>query len=200
MSQVFARMDMGGAMADPHACKISMLWNWYTIDSCFLARSWHVHTKGQFAGTCIGVFLIVVAAQWLHRISYEYDYAIVHRARVAVMGNDLGSPDDSDSLGKGAPEHTHAIQGSPNPYAHALSHTWLWRLLPGVRPTPIEHVVRTALFTIQWALAYLIMLFFMYYNGYVIISCILGAFFGKLIFSYTETMAGQENCVTKCGH
>ncbi|KAG7663664.1 uncharacterized protein J8A68_002813 [[Candida] subhashii] len=164
-------------------------------------RSWHVHTKGQFAGTCIGIFLIVVAAQWLHRVSYEYDYAIVQRARLSTKDDCCPCPEDSESVGKGSdtPQHS-ALQTAPNPYTHALSHSWLWRSLPGIRPTPSEHIIRTALFAIQWGLAYLIMLFFMYYNGYVIFSCILGAFFGKLIFSYTETMSGQEHCVTKCGH
>jgi copper transporter 1 len=51
-------MDMGGsASGSPGAaCKISMLYNWYTVDSCFLAKSWHVHTLAQFAGSVIGVF------------------------------------------------------------------------------------------------------------------------------------------------
>jgi copper transporter 1 len=53
-------MNMGG---QSHACKvpyfsvfstsrrligsqISMLWNWYTVDSCFLSEQWHVRSLG----------------------------------------------------------------------------------------------------------------------------------------------------------
>jgi hypothetical protein len=26
--------------------QISMLWNWYTVDSCFLSTQWHIRSKG----------------------------------------------------------------------------------------------------------------------------------------------------------
>lgn len=63
-------MNMGGSSstaAKKATCKISMLWNWYTIDTCFIARSWRNDTKGKFAGSCIGCFALVVVAQWLTR-------------------------------------------------------------------------------------------------------------------------------------
>jgi len=55
------------------ACKISMLWNWYTIDSCFLSSTWHNRTKGQFAGTVIGVFFWVMDIEDVRRLGREYD-------------------------------------------------------------------------------------------------------------------------------
>lgn len=53
-----------------------MLWNWYTIDSCFLAESWHVTTQGAFAATCIGTVLLVVLVEFVRRIAREYDASI----------------------------------------------------------------------------------------------------------------------------
>lgn len=70
--------------------QISMLWNWYTVDACFLSETWHVRNKGQlaisaalfcrfiltdtsisaqYAGTLIGIFLSTVlsAARQLPR-------------------------------------------------------------------------------------------------------------------------------------
>jgi len=68
-----------------------MLWNWYTINSCFLANGWHVRTKGAvyttwtliylggFAGTVIGVFLLSVFLEFLRRAQREYDSYLKNR-------------------------------------------------------------------------------------------------------------------------
>ena len=37
-----------------------MIWNWNTIDTCFIDESWHVKSNGMFAGSCIGVFFLAI--------------------------------------------------------------------------------------------------------------------------------------------
>ena len=44
---------------------MQMLWNWYTVDACFLSTSWRINNDGAFAATCIGVVLLVVALEVL---------------------------------------------------------------------------------------------------------------------------------------
>ncbi|GME73277.1 unnamed protein product [Ambrosiozyma monospora] len=180
-----------------HSCKISMLWNWYTIDSCFIAKSWHNHTRGHFAGSCIGVFLIVLGAEWLHRLDYEYNLALAKRRRAQYMAKNPGAGVDgheSDSTEglKDAANSPYVNEGylktSVMPILETLKHSWYWNFLRKNRgevyPNALDHVLRSVFFTIQWLLSYLIMLLFMYYNGYIIISCMLGALFGHLLFSY----------------
>ncbi|EYE97973.1 high-affinity Cu transporter CTR3 [Aspergillus ruber CBS 135680] len=70
-------MDMGTG-----SCKVSMLWNWNTIDACFLAESWHITSRGMFAGSCIGVICLVLILEFLRRVGREYDAFIVKRARL----------------------------------------------------------------------------------------------------------------------
>lgn len=53
-----------------------MLWNWTTVDSCFLAKSWHITTKGMFAGSVIGIFLLCMAIELVRRFAREYDRRI----------------------------------------------------------------------------------------------------------------------------
>jgi copper transporter 1 len=195
------KMDMSGSSSTTAAsCKISMLWNWYTIDSCFIARSWHVSTKGQFAGSCIGCFLLVVSAQWLHRIAREYDAAIARR-KVTMADNAEGPSKGDDSEGSTVsvrddskkslmflPANT-GVSNLFQPIVYALSHEWYWNFRDNssrgaAYPSIFEHLIRASIFTIQWGQSYIIMLLFMYYNGYIIISCILGALFGRIIFNY----------------
>ncbi|KAH6657002.1 Ctr copper transporter family-domain-containing protein [Truncatella angustata] len=66
---------------DGHAgnCKTEMLWNWNTIDSCFLTSSWRITSTAMFAGSCIGVFLLAIIAVLLRRLTTEYDAFLVRR-------------------------------------------------------------------------------------------------------------------------
>jgi len=34
-----------------------MLWNWYSLDACFLSHAWQITSHAAFAATCIGVIL-----------------------------------------------------------------------------------------------------------------------------------------------
>ncbi|GJN72262.1 hypothetical protein PLICBS_006334 [Purpureocillium lilacinum] len=62
-----------GGGGDADSCKISMFWNWYTIDACFLTSNWHIRSGGMFAATCIGVVFLVVLIEFFRRLGKEYD-------------------------------------------------------------------------------------------------------------------------------
>ncbi|KAK8134435.1 Ctr copper transporter family protein [Apiospora sp. TS-2023a] len=56
-----------------------MLWNWDTIDACFLTSTWRITTQAMFAGTCIGVILLVVTLIFLRRAHKEYDAFLLRK-------------------------------------------------------------------------------------------------------------------------
>lgn len=205
--EVQQKMAMGSS--DPHACKISMLWNWYTIDSCFLARSWHVTSRGMFAGTCIGVFFWVMAYCWYHRLVVEFDRSVAEYKQVkyentvgidavkAAETNCCCDEDDENTEKEGsvdtdptaASNELDTVKPGSNffgPLATALSHSWLVPKKDAnlVYPSAGEHVARSGLYLVEWTCSYLIMLMWMYYNGYLIITMILGYFFGQIFFNY----------------
>jgi copper transporter 1 len=74
-----------------------MLWNWYSVDTCFLSSSWHNTTKGMFAGSVIGVFILVILIEAVRRGGREYDRYLsknalgrVSSSNSGVDGNDAG--------------------------------------------------------------------------------------------------------------
>ncbi|KZF21956.1 Ctr-domain-containing protein [Xylona heveae TC161] len=158
------KMSMGGGK-----CKISMLWNWYTIDSCFLARSWHITSHGMFAGSCIGVVLLVMCLELLRRASREYDKYLSGRPTFSHLA---GSPPASPA------------QNAPNKSCDHSSRSM--NTLPMRRrgPTILQHLIRSFLHMVTFAVAYFVMLLAMYYNGYIIICIFIGAFLGFFTFGY----------------
>ncbi|KAK3296577.1 Ctr copper transporter family-domain-containing protein [Chaetomium fimeti] len=171
-----ASHSMGG-MGSGNGCKISMLWNWNTIDSCFLASSWKITSNGVFAGSCIGVVLLVMSLEMLRRAVKEYDRFLINKhlkslpaaARSSKAGSDDGSP---------APNCAPAVG-------------------KGYRPTIFEQAIRALLHMVQFAVAYFVMLLAMYYNGYIIICIFLGAYIGSFIFHWEPLGGGQQTSASK---
>ncbi|KAF1931682.1 high affinity copper transporter, partial [Didymella exigua CBS 183.55] len=174
-------MSMGGS------CKISMMWNWYTVDSCFIARSWHVTSKGMFAGSCIGVILLVILLEFLRRAGKEYDRYIAEQylashTRTAPVASSASS------------------DNSKTPVTNAAL------AVQKFRPSILQQAIRALLHMLQFAVAYFVMLLAMYYNGYIIICIFIGAYLGYFIFGWESFNVGQggkdrmqENVTVCCG-
>lgn len=111
-----------------------MLWNWYTINSCFIASTWKITSPGMMAGSCIGVILLVMSLELLRRTVKEYDRFLLRKhAAVSAAG--------TSSLAKGGSDNRTA----PIPMA-------------GYRPKIWEQAIRALLHMVQFAVAYFVML------------------------------------------
>ncbi|KAL2257091.1 hypothetical protein VTK26DRAFT_677 [Humicola hyalothermophila] len=177
----------GGSGGDANpACKIDMLWNWHTIDACFLASSWHVTSHGAFAASCIGVVLLVVALEALRRLGKEYDAHIQRdfAARIALLAAAGGG---GGGGGGGSSSSTSAAGGCgpcPDTTGEALA--------PQVvtfRAAPLQQLVRAVLHAATFGVAYIVMLLAMSYNGYIIFCILIGALLGKFLCDWmTKTV------------
>ncbi|KAI7782882.1 ctr copper transporter [Diaporthe eres] len=176
-------------------CNSSMLWNWYTIDSCFLAESWHVGSNGAFAASCIGTILLVMMLEALRRVGKEYDDWILRgfqaRAAQARLGYSQrsqpqqASPSSSSSSATGNPSKGATAKVTPASAA--------WKRLGGAggtaaggagravvfRVSPLQQLFRAVIHAAALGLAYIVMLLVMSYNGYIIICVIIGGGLGK---------------------
>ncbi|TGJ82043.1 hypothetical protein E0Z10_g6718 [Xylaria hypoxylon] len=146
-----------------------MLWNWDTVDACFLSKSWQIHSQGAFAGLCISVILLVILLELFRYAARQYDRYLIDQhkntptivALRARLSNGYGVFN-----AKGARVTQTAIQALP------------------FRPHVSQQTIRALLHTLQFATAYWIMLLAMYCNGYIIICIIIGAFMGYFIFQW----------------
>ncbi|KAF0316515.1 Copper transport protein ctr4 [Colletotrichum sp. SAR11_59] len=153
-------MDHSSMSSSSADCKMSMLWNWYTVDACFLAESWQIKNAGMFAASCIGVGLLTVFLEVFRRLGKEYD-ALVQRqfqARAAELQARI-------------PKETNCC----DPPAVVAPQTLVFRA------SPLQQFIRSIIHAATFGLAYIVMLLAMYYNGYLIISIIIGAGLGKFL-------------------
>jgi solute carrier family 31 (copper transporter), member 1 len=140
----------------------------------FIASSWHVRSSGQFAGSCIGVILLVMSLEFLRRASREYDRYITLQAQSKQQQIESTNPSPGASTRKDI----------------ALVAVGIVPRAGKFRPNLFQQAIRALLHMMQFAVAYFIMLLAMYYNGYIIISIIIGAFLGSFVLSWEPITLG----------
>ncbi|KAK3385792.1 high affinity copper transporter [Podospora didyma] len=173
---IVAAMGGMGGMSGGNGCKISMLWNWYTVDACFISSSWRVTSAGMFAASCIGTILLSICLEILRRSVKEYDTYLIrtHTDNYVSLG----------SSGGGRGEGSHSPNKGPAGVAFPLP--------IGYRPSLLQQTLRALLHMLQFAVAYFIMLLAMYYNGYIIICIFIGIFLGAFFFQW-ETLGRRSS-------
>ncbi|KAL6167638.1 Copper Transporter integral membrane protein that functions in high affinity copper transport [Exserohilum turcicum] len=191
--------SMGGmGMGMGNGCKISMLWNWNVIDTCFISSSWHVRSRAMFAGSCIGVILLVVLLEFLRRAAKEYDRFLVTQYSKTLVSATNTSSSASSSNGAATNKQPETTERATSGMAGASRAKF--------RPSIMQQAVRALLHTCAFAVAYFVMLLAMYYNGYFIICIFIGAYIGYFVFgweSFSVSGGGedrmQEDATVCCG-
>ena len=104
----------------------------------------------MFAGSCIGVILLVILLEALRRVGKEYDRSIVQRSarlRSNIPPADAAAPGNSPSGSQAGDSKTPGVLAAFRSSA-AVS----------VRPTILQQAIRALLHTLQFAVAYFVML------------------------------------------
>lgn len=139
-----------------------MLFNWYTIDACFLSSEWKIQNNGMFAATCIGVILLVMVVEFCRRIGREYDAFLVRQFQRQALAR-LPDSNHSGSVGRIT-----------------------------FRTTPLQQLIRALIHALTFGGAYIVMLLAMYFNGYVIICIFIGAGLGKFFCDWMVVTIGVD--------
>lgn len=163
-----------------------MLWNWTTIDACFLASSWQIKSQGMMAASCIGVALLVVVLECLRRLGREYDNLIIGQMQ---RRGDYLNANSAEVDNNCTPCHSNGFR---------------------FKASPLQQLVRAIIHAVTFGVGYIIMLLAMYFNGYIIISIVIGAALGKYFADWlvvdvlpvpqdTPSAKGIEETTVCCG-
>lgn len=187
-----------GGMGGGSGCKISMLWNWYTIDACFISRTWRITSRGMFAGSCIGVICLVCSLEFLRRLGKEYDRYLVRQfERRSYQGAPSELSDErltnersyQGAQSEGSDERLTDGRSSGGAKVFSVAAMRRLRRQGTFKPNVVQQFTRALLHMMQFGVAYFIMLLAMYYNGYIIICILIGALVGSFLFNW-ESLGG----------
>lgn len=161
----------------------------------FISSQWRITSKSMFAGSCIGVILLVMSLEFLRRMTREYDrYVMAERMRyMRRLGRSSSS--SKNGLVEEVAESTSSADHQADGKTGLMARSSGFKAKTGVvmiRPTLLQQLIRAGLHMITFAVAYFVMLLAMYYNGYFIICILIGAFIGAFIFSWETVGAGNR--------
>ena len=122
------------------------------------------------AGSCIAVIVLVMVLEALRRAAREYD---IYLARSFVASCPPACPSAPMSDAESDNKSQTIVQTACTPGTNRR-----------FTPSLFQQLVRATLHMLQFAVAYFIMLLAMYFNGYIIICILIGAFIGAFMFSW----------------
>lgn len=157
-------MNHGDMGAMPARCRMDMLFTWETNNLCIIFRSWHIRSTAGLIISLIGVALLTAGYEAVREASRR------HEAHVDKQKEDMPNDDDTEST------------------------PFLWTGRKQVEVSKKAHVIKALLYGIQVFYSFFIMLLFMTYNGWVMISVGVGAFLGFLLFGKHTTAMKDVSC------
>lgn len=114
----------------------------------------------MFAASCIGVALLVVCLEFLRRVGSEYDAHLQRQFQ----------------------RHLRQTQGRLTALAvDCCSEPVTLPQYATYRASPLQQLCRAIIHGVTLGVAYIVMLLAMHYNGYIIISIVIGAILGKFL-------------------
>ena len=174
----------------------------------FISSTWHITSNGMFAGSCIGVIGLVCGLEFIRRLGREYDRFIIRKnpasfVRVATsseMDQSEGRVGLTSTTGKDAATTVIGASSRSSDSQDGCHTEFASTSKERVRgrPTVVQQVIRAGLHMVQFAVAYFVMLLAMYFNGYIIICILIGAFIGAFAFSWDLGAGGSGDEVSGC--
>lgn len=160
-----AAMDHGSHGGMHDMCSMSMLFTWDTTNLCIVFRQWHVRSTPGLIVSLAAVVLLAMGYEALRALSRTYEDAI--NQRLSVMPHDEAHNETTSFLAPGRNQENASKRG---------------------------HVIKAVLYGVQNFYAFMLMLIFMTYNGWVMIAVSLGAFLGYLVFGHTTSATKDNAC------
>lgn len=147
-------------------CNMNMLFTWDTTNLCIVFRQWHVRSTASLIFSLLAVVLIGIGYEAIRAFSRRYELATSKRV---------------ESLPSGLDSVTESTPFLPAGQSQG-------------QLSQRTHVIKGALYALQNFYAFMLMLLFMTYNGWVMIAVTLGAFFGYLIFGKSSSATKENAC------
>ncbi|ORX79698.1 Ctr copper transporter [Basidiobolus meristosporus CBS 931.73] len=151
--------DMPGHDMPGHdMCSMQMVFNWDISNLCVVFNWWRINSVPTLMVSIILVFALSASYEMLRDYTRSFEQRIITKHQASATEEE--SPESAESN---------------ESLLNSGSYKYIWL-------TPKEKIQRVLLYSIQVFLSFFLMLVFMTYNGYLIISVVLGASAGFYIF------------------
>ncbi|KAI4745146.1 hypothetical protein E4T50_04549 [Aureobasidium sp. EXF-12298] len=171
-------MDHGG-MDHGDMCNMNMLFTWDTNNLCIVFKSWRITSTMSLIWSLLGVMLLTAGYELVREMSRRYEAKV--QKEIDDMPSKYFSPfvvAEISCLLSLLAVSTRSLLASGRSAADAYAKS---------------KTIKAALYAIQVFYSFFIMLLFMTYNGWIMLSVAVGAFVGYLVFG-NSTVTKSAAC------
>ncbi|KAI8975555.1 Ctr copper transporter family-domain-containing protein [Mycotypha africana] len=157
-------------------CSMNMLFNWQVEDTCVVFRWWHISGPWTMFWSCLIIFLIGAAYEWMRAYSVSLDNKWKEEAAYLAQKNccqNNGEEDDEVTAGREQRSLVHAYEEHK-------------------RLSNKKEIIRSTIYASLVGVSFWLMLVFMTYNGYLMLATVLGAGFGHFVFGNGKLSASRS--------
>ncbi|KAK0670772.1 Ctr copper transporter family-domain-containing protein [Cercophora samala] len=171
--------DHGAGGDNQNMCNMNMLFTWDTRNLCIVFRQWHISSTFTLFVSLLAIVALAAGYEALREAIRRYEAAVTKRANSVPREIESQYQDDEESEqdAETAPFFGAVIAGQNRDEV-----------------TKRAHIIKSVLYAVQNFYAFMIMLIFMTYNGWVMLACSLGAGLGYLLFGGQTTVAKETAC------
>ncbi|KAH8426735.1 low-affinity Cu transporter [Aspergillus melleus] len=176
-------MDMGEGQ-----CSMNMLFTWSSKGLCIVFRQWQVTGLASLLGSLVVIVLLTAGYEGVRQLTRRFETAHARRLNAFTSSATTGGNDFADDP---------APDGSPYRPATHLPDASSPLLVGSDNRRRLEQrgkIIMALLYAVQVFYSFFIMLLFMTYNGWVMISVAIGAFVGYLVFGDNTSASKTVAC------
>ncbi|KAM0819600.1 putative Copper transport protein [Seiridium cardinale] len=159
-----------GGMTD--MCNMNMLFTWDPTNLCIIFRGWHIRGTASLIFSLLAIVAIGVGYEALREATRRYEAWVNQRQETAPPFQVIASDHDDGHLTETTP--------------------FLWSGRNQIEVSKRAHIIKALLYAVQSFYAFMMMLLFMTYNGWVMLAVFVGNFVGYIMFG-TSTKATKDN-------
>ncbi|KAI0013345.1 Ctr copper transporter family protein [Xylariaceae sp. FL0662B] len=160
--------DMGHGDMPMPMCSMNMLFTWDTTNLCIIFRQWHVRGPASLVFSLLAIVAVCAGYEALRETTRRYETWVAQKQELA-----------------------------PNPGEQVTETTpflWAGRSNRGGAIGQRGRIVKAVLYAVQNFYAFMIMLLFMTYNGFVMIAVAVGAGLGYYLFGSHTKVTKETAC------
>ncbi|KAK4147917.1 Ctr copper transporter family-domain-containing protein [Dichotomopilus funicola] len=155
-----------GDMGSGPMCNMNMLFTWDATDLCVVFRQWHITSTLSLAVSLVAIVGICAGYEALREATRRYEAVLSQRVETAPLES---ATETFPLLARDIGQNREQI-------------------------TRRAHIIKAALYGVQNFYAFMIMLIFMTYNGWVMIAVSVGAGLGYLVFGGSTPVTKETAC------
>ncbi|KAI1311449.1 Ctr copper transporter family-domain-containing protein [Xylaria venustula] len=197
----------GGGHGSMPMCKMNMLFTWDTTDLCIVFRQWHVKGSASLVFSLLAIVAICAGYEALREGTRKYELWLSNQEAAYNPGRARNNNNEDDLLrrreeeGEGEDRYQ---DNDPNHGREPVAETTPFLGIERIGTGPSEssssssatvsqraRILKAILYGVQNFYAFMIMLLFMTYNGWVMIAVAVGAGVGYYAFG-SHTRATKE--------